>query len=653
MLKNYRYLLLIAILFSLNSCKKKEYVDILQDKYEPKINEAESASEDFTVSLNASTLQSGERGEWRILAGNIVDNYVSLEDKNNPFSKFKGLPGEEYTLEWKRIDKDGSIGTVQVKIKIPLPAIEITDISSSKFETIRTLSVNPKYRGSWSIDGAYGQLSSKYFDGNAESPDKKPSIELHGYANTNYTATYNYTYAGKVFQYKKTFKTGNYTQDEGLYELQLSRGDGRIIEDNQGNILELNLQASGIAWIFGEPKTYPALSAFKYLRRLILGGSSLREISPIFGDHYLNLEELNIDGAGYNTNIPDNIGNLTKLKIFLFAPRNSAPSSNEVLLPKSFANLKALELFSVRYSGYVNFNGTLGGLTNLKKITTTIFSLTDDIGELKELEHVELNCKYAYFPQRFSECKSLKFLRLIFDDNANGEMTLSSKMGDLRNLETLEITSNKLRALPESFSALPTLKSLKISGLNLQSIPENFGNLQSLESLTLYGSFTKLPNSFGNLSKLSTLFLGGKAETLPESFGDLTSLTYFNGESSGIKSLPNSFGKLKKLKEINLQFSKVESLPTSFGELDALERLNLNSTQLKTFPKAIIPLKSINNISFNNTDIDDIPDDVAKMKQGIIFNLYSIPNLTLERLKYIISISKGKVYASNFGYFST
>jgi len=573
--------------------------------------------------------------------------------RTNPFSKFKGIPGEEYLLEWKRVAKDGSTSAVQIKVKIPMPAIEIIDTSPSKFETIRTLSVNPKYRGSWTVEGAYAQLTSRYFDGYAETPDKKPTIELHGYANTNYTATYTYTYAGKIFQYTKIFKTGNYSQDEGLYELQLQRGNGKTIEDNQGNILELNLQASAIAWIFAEPNTYPALSSFKYLRKLILGGSSLREISPIFGDHYLNLEELSIDGAGYNTKFPENIGNLTKLKILLFAPMNSAPASNEVLLPKSFANLKALESFTVKYSGYVNFNGTLGSLTSLKTINTTILGLTEDIGELKELEHIELNCKNSYFPQRFSECKSLKFVRLNFDDSANGDLILSSKMGDLKNLETFEITSNKLRGLPDSFSALSALKSLKISALNLQSIPENFGNLRNLETLTLYGSFTKVPASFGNLGKLSVLFLGGKAETLPESFGDLASLTYFNGESSNFKSLPNSVGKLKKLKEISFQSGKLETVPTSFGDLDALEKLNLSSTQLKTFPMAIIPLKSINNISFNNTSIGDIPDDIAKMKQGIVFNLYSIPNLTLANLKYIVSISKGKVYYTSFGYFSS
>jgi Leucine-rich repeat (LRR) protein len=653
MLKYYSFLFLLAILFGLNSCSKQEVVRVLQDKYEPGVKEPEFKGEDFIVDLNARALQAGEHGEWKILDGVVMDNYVSIEDKANPFTKFKGMPGEEYTLEWTRWTKDGNARSVQTKVKIPALAIEIIENTSSKFETIRSLSVNPKYKGTWSFDGAYAQLTSNYHDGYAEPTEKKPSVELHGYANTSYTAVYKYTYAGKVYQFQKVIKTGNYTEDEGLYELQLSRGNKRVIEDNFGNIIELNLQASGIAWIFEKPNTYPALQAFKKLRKLFLGGSSLKEIPSIFGDYYLDLEELNMDRMGDSSVFPENFGNLTKLKVLFFMPMNMASGNSEVLLPKSFANLKALESFTVKYAGNVNFNGTLGKLSSLKMLNTSILSLTEDIGDLKELEHVELFCKESTFPQRFSECRSLTFVRISFDESAYGNLVLSSKIGDLKKLETLELTTNKMRVLPDSFSELTALKNLSITALSLQSIPENFGNLSNLETLTIYGNFTKIPNSFGNLKKLSVLFLSGKAETLPESFGDLSSLSYFNAETSSFKALPVNMGKLKKLKEINLRSAKIESLPASFGELDALEVLNLSGTQLKTFPKSIIPLKNIRNINLNSTSVGDIPDDISKMKTGVVFNLYQIPNLTLDHLKYILTISKGKVYATEFGYFST
>ena len=650
--KNYSFLFLVIILFGLNSCSKEEFVKVLKDEYEPVAKEAEFTGEDFIVNLNASALQVGESGQWKILSGPIVEDYVYLEDKSNPFTRFKGIPGEEYTLEWKRQTPDGKTSTVQTKVKIPELVIEITDQTGVGFETIKTLVVNPKYRGTWSFDSPYGYLNSRYHDGYAEPPEKKPSIELHGYANTNYTATYTYTYAGKEYQFKKVIKTGNYAQEEGLFELQLSGGSDRVVKDSQGNVLELNLQASGIAWIFNQPDTYPALQAFKKIRKLILGGSSLSQIATIFGDHYLDLEDLDLDGVGENLVFPDNFGNLRKLKTLFVNPRFSNDGRTIVVLPKSFANLKALESFTTK-SMKLDFNGTLGGLTSLKSLKTTFTTLPENIGDLKELQEIDVFVENASFPERFSECQSLKFARIYFYETGSGTVKLSSKIGDLKNLEFLEITSNKLKELPATLSALPALKILKISAQNLQSIPENIGSLANLEDFSIYGAFNKIPNSFGNLKKLTYLFLGGYATTLPESFGNLTSLIYFNASSTELKTLPKSFGNLKKLKEIVLDMSKIEVLPESFSELDALETLKLSQTQLKTFPKQIIPLKSIREVMFSGTNVGDIPDDISKMKTGVIFVMYQIPNLTQEHLEHIVSITEGKVFQTSFGYYTS
>lgn len=652
MLKNYSFLFLLIILFGLNSCSKEEFVKVLKEEYEPVAKEAEFTGENFIVNLNASALQVGESGQWKILSGPVVEEYVYFEDKANPFTRFKGIPGEEYTLEWKRQTSGGKTSTVQTKVKIPELVIEITDITGTGFETIKTLVVDPKYRGTWSFDSPYGYLNSSYHDGYAEPPEKKPSIELHGYANTNYTATYTYTYAGKEYQFKKIIKTGDYAQEEGLFELQLSGGSDRVIKDNLGNVLELNLQASGIGWIFNEPNTYPALQAFKKIRKLILGGSSLSQISTIFGDYYPDLEDLDLDGVGENLVFPESFGNLRKLKTLIVNPRFSDDGRTTVVLPKSFANLKALEYFTTK-SMKLDFNGTLGELTSLKSLETAVTTLPENIGDLKQLQKIDVFVENASFPERFSECRSLKFARVYFFETGSGTVKLSSKIGDLKNLEFLEITSNKLRELPATLSALPALKILKISALNLQSIPENIGNLANLEDFSIYGSFNKIPNSFGNLKKLTYLFLGGYATTLPESFGNLTSLIYFNASSTELKTLPKSFGNLKKLKEIMLDMSKIEVLPESFGELDALETLKLSQTQLKTFPKQIIPLKSIREVMFSGTNVGDIPEEISTMKTGVTFSMYLIPNLTQEHLEHIVSITKGKVFKTSFGYYTS
>lgn len=653
-MRNKINIFLIYIGFLLVGCSKKEnQINVLQDTYDIKMGEAQEVGEDFTIQLNGGVLQPGERGEWQILQGKVVGEFVLIEEKNNPFSRFRGIPGEEYLLEWKKIDNKGKMTTASARVKIPEPKIEITDQTTAEFQTIRNLAVNPKYRGVWSASPSYARIESSYHDGYAEPPENKPTIFLHGYANTTYTVTYTYTYGGKVFRFSKQITTGNYTEDEGLYELQLSKTHHRVIVNNVGNVLELNLASSGITWLFSEIDKYPSLQSFKKLRKLSLGGSSLLKIPSLFGDYYRDLEELNMDGMGENLTFPSSFGNLTKLKTLIVRPMRPLDINTEYenVLPKSFANLKSLESFQTSGIGYIDFNGTLGELVNLKSLETPIREITEDIGELKKLQKFFVQPKSAAFPQRFAECENLKYMRIHFKYYNTGKTKLSTNFGNLKKLEELDIEGNTLYDLPMSFAGLSSLKRLRISGSSFQSIPSNFGQLSNLENLTLIGVFTELPSSIGDLNRLTHLYLGGRAEILPESIGDLSSLVYFNAESSYFKTLPNSIGNLKKLKEINFARGKLETIPLTFGNLDALEKLDFSGNQLKTFPRAIIGLKNISLVYLTGNEVGDIPDEIVNIKKGINFYIYQASNLTLTHLKYITSITKGLAFYTSFGFY--
>lgn len=649
-----RTLILVAFVLcvSISSCTKEEYQPVLQTTYDPVIHEAAFPGEDFVVTLNARALQPNEHGEWKIVSGAVVDGFVYFEDKNSPVSKFKGLPGEAYTLEWTRSGPGVDPASVQTTVKLPELAIEIM-VESSTLPTIRTLYVDPRYRGKWSFNKPYGHIISYYNDGGAGPHENKPSIELHGYANTTYTATYTYSYANRVYEFKKVITTGEYSQEEALRELHLSRDDYRVIADNAGNVLEINFQSSRDAFIFNEYEAYPALKALTKLRKLNFNYSSLASVPALFGDYYPELEELYMLGSVLDPKLPENFGKLTKLKVLQLSPRYSVFDSNEFTLPKSFSDLKSLEIMIIEDVGALNFNGTMAGLTSLQHLDAYVVALPEQIGNLKKLRYLDVKSRTSASPQSISECRALEYFRINYEDQATGEVILSSKFGDLKNLKEFYITTHRLRQLPASFSQLSALQSLTISGTGLQTIPEDFGALSNLTTLMLYGSFTRVPSSIGNLSKLSALFLGGNATALPESFGNLSSLTYFNGDHAALKTLPKSIGRLKKLSEINLQYSAIESLPASFGDLDALEKLNLSNTQLKTFPRAIIPLKKITYVLLYSTGAGDIPDEIAEMKSGVRFELMGVKNLSYERLQHILGISKGKIYNTDYGFFAS
>lgn len=636
---------------TLNSCKKVEEQPTLQTEYAPAVKEIDKGSENFTVTMQARALQPKEKGEWTVVKGVVQEDYVYFENKNNPITTFKGLPGEEYTLQWECQHESKKSSTVQIKITIPKVHIEILDQTSEPFGTIRILTVDPRYKGRWSFDKPYGYLDTPNWGGLAEPVENKPSIELHGYANTLYTATYTYTYAGKSYQFRKQIQTGDYTEGEALSELRMDRSQRQVVSNRAGNILELNLLSSGYGYMFNEIDRYPSLRALKHLRKLNLSASSAVNIPEVIGDNYLELEELIMDGMGSNLEFPENFGNLSKLKTLIARPLNGSVRNREIIIPASFAKLKSLEYFTMINEGYLNFNGTLGQLTNLQHLEAYVKEIPQDIGDLKKLQHAYLHSRATTVAGRLAECTALKFLALRFDESPGGRINLPARFGDLRNLETFDIRTNMLYQLPPTFPELSTLQTLHIDGANLQSVPDDFGKLRSLQALMLHGSFTSLPTSFGRLANLKSLVMTSKVEQLPESFCELSSLTYFNAEYTTLKKLPENFGRLKNLQDLNLSHTAIQTLPKSFGDLDALERLNFTYAALTTFPKEIIPLKSITRVVLSGTRSGDIPDEISRMKPDIEFQLQLVPNLTVEHMMHIASICKGIRFYTSVGYF--
>jgi hypothetical protein len=74
---------------------------------------------------------------------------------------------------------------------------------------------------------------------------------------------------------------------------------------------------------------------------------------------------------------------------------------------------------------------------------------------------------------------------------------------------------------------------------------------------------------------------------------------------------------------------------------------------LKAFPKSIIPLKRVTYVLLYSTNAGNIPDDIAKMKSGVKFEFMGVKNLSFERLQHILIISKGKIYNTDYGFFSS
>jgi hypothetical protein len=86
-------------------------------------------------------------------------------------------------------------------------------------------------------------------------------------------------------------------------------------------------------------------------------------------------------------------------------------------------------------------------------------------------------------------------------------------VGNLTQLDTLDLDDNKLTRLPESVGNLTRLTTLDLSFNQLTALPETVGNLTQLNRLHLAGNqLTRLPESVGNLTQLNSLDLSGNGD---------------------------------------------------------------------------------------------------------------------------------------------
>ncbi|MFX1357414.1 MAG: GTP-binding protein [Promethearchaeota archaeon] len=212
-------------------------------------------------------------------------------------------------------------------------------------------------------------------------------------------------------------------------------------------------------------------------------------------------------------------------------------------LPESFSNFRSLEKLTLRCNP-------------LNRIPHSIFSLTS-------LE--ELDLSLTNLATISSSIQKLKCLKEIHLEN-NHLTILPEEIGKLKLLERLNLENNPLVNLPHSICDLESLREIYLEAPvifykgNLKKLPKNIGNLKNLEIINLSScELKKLPLSFGNLLSLKVLDLyNNHLTSLPDSIGNLKLLEYLDLEENNLMSLPDAVGDLVNLKVIKLSNNSLQ-----------------------------------------------------------------------------------------------
>lgn len=127
---------------------------------------------------------------------------------------------------------------------------------------------------------------------------------------------------------------------------------------------------------------------------------------------------------------------------------------------------------------------------------------------------------------------------------------------------------------------------------------KTIGNLSNLQYLDLDGTLiSSLPESIGNLSSLQYLYLCyTNISSLTDNIGNLSSLKYLDLSHTNISSLPESIGSLLNLQDLDLRSTKISALPETIGDLSALRNLYLQGLTLVELPESLLKL----NLEYRN-----------------------------------------------------
>ena len=182
--------------------------------------------------------------------------------------------------------------------------------------------------------------------------------------------------------------------------------------------------------------------------------------------------------------------------------------------------------------------------------------LTPRIGELYNLQEIEISGAYESLPKEIGKLTQLQFVTIRLYSLKN---ELPKEISNWKNIQSLTIensySSANIQSAPLKWSSvqlLTNLKDLRIEGKEIVYLPENIGDFKNLENLSIYGmdKLTQFPD-LANCKSLKNI-----------SLDHLDNLLNFS----------DNIGSYNSLRELSLNScKKINSYPKEIEKYDSLE----------------------------------------------------------------------------------
>lgn len=344
---------------------------------------------------------------------------------------------------------------------------------------------------------------------------------------------------------------------------------------------------------FNEIVEFPAeMCQLTHLERLVAVGNALSTFPESFST-LGSLRELDVRR-----------NRLTDLDAVYALPNLAMFQANDNQLVVLDAQLGSrVREFSVPHNSITRFTLAPSKMANVS-YSLTVLDLSygklstlaeDALGQLVNLETLNLNYnKFVRLPETMENLKSLRVLSCT----ENVLTSLPAGLGRLERLEVLNVHNNNLKELPGSIWQCRKLHTLNASSNLLDAFPD--APVSMMEALMLHDPDDDMPR--GDVvpplaSSLRKLYLADNQLTddVFDPVSMLTELRVMNLSFNGIYEIPTwTLSKMHMLEELYMSGNNLTSLPSEdFERLTSLRVLHLNGNKLRTLPGDIGKIRKL------------------------------------------------------------
>ena len=286
----------------------------------------------------------------------------------------------------------------------------------------------------------------------------------------------------------------------------------------------------------------------------------------------------------------------------------------------------------------------------LKLNNTNLRSIPDEVGKLQQLEHLTmkrnqvetLGCQLKQLPclrtlnLRYNSLTHTNIPAEVFENDELNTLDLShNKLAEVpeglfrcRSLLVLNLSHNMLEMIPSQLLMTTTdLLHLDLSNNELDALPPQLRRLSNLHTLILshnplsHFQIRPLPA----LLELRTLHLRNTQRTLaniPPNLEPLVNLTDVDLSQNQLTRIPDGILSLTNLKRLNLGSNEIEEVSPAIEQWSQLETLILSRNKITALPSGLCKLNKLKKLYLcdNQLDFEGIPAGIGKLSALEVFS---------------------------------